>query len=179
MEPLKIPISVGTLGIVRAAAVDEFSASPESVELAINLNFDKIGAVQLRNGLTTLGAQIASGEVLGMSNYRNNAGTTYGLLAKVSSSIYNFNGTLWSLVRSGLSPTSKARFTNFIDLTYMVDGNTGSSVATYNGSTFGSTNIGSLPTGDFIENYRSRIWVTDSATVNSYYSAVIYPTQTR
>ena len=105
-----LPLKVGHLGIVRESAVDETLISPESVEFAINLNFDRIGSAQLRDGLTTLGAQIASGEVLGMSNYRNNAGTTYGLLAKVSSSIYNFNGTLWSLVRSGLSPTSKARF---------------------------------------------------------------------
>ena len=219
MEPLKIPITVGTLGIVRAAAVDEFSASPESVELAINLSFDKIGAVELRNGLTTLGAQISASPILGMSNYRNNAGTTYGLLAKVSSVVYNFNGSNWSSVRTGLSNTSKARFTNFLDLTYMVDGNAGSAVATFNGSiwsavrtslsstskarftnfldltymvdgnggsavatydgsAFGSTNIGSLPKGDDIENYRSRIWVADSATDKVYYTDVVSTSQT-
>ena len=173
-----LPIKIGNLGIVREVAVDEVATSPESVELAINCNFDRIGALQTRNGLTTLGAQIASGAVLGMENYRNNAGTTYGLLAKISSVVYNFNGTNWSSVRTGLSTTSKARFTNFLDLTYMVDGNTGSSVVTFNGSAFGSTNVGSLPAGDDIENYRSRIWVADSATDKVYYTDVVSTSQT-
>ena len=60
----------------------------------------------------------------------------------------------------------------------MVDGNTGSAVSTYNGSTFGSTNIGSLPAGDDIENYRSRIWVADSATDKVYYTDVVSTSQT-
>ena len=178
MEPLKIPISVGHLGVVREASLDEVLTSPESVELAINLNFDRIGATQLRSGLTTLGAQISASTILGMSNYRNNAGTTYGLLAKVAGVVYNFNGTNWSSVRTGLSATSKARFTNFLDLTYMVDGNAGSSLATYNGSTFGTTNVGSLPKGDDIENYRSRIWVADSSTDKVYYTDVVSTSQT-
>ncbi len=173
-----LPIKIGNLGIVREAAVDEVATSPESVELAINVNFDRVGAIQTRKGLTILGAQIAGSAVLGMENYRNNAGTTYGLLAKVSSVVYNFNGSNWSSVRTGLSVTSKARFTNFLDLTYMVDGNAGSVVSTFNGSTFGSTNIGSLPKGDDIENYRSRIWVADSATDKVYYSNVVSTSQT-
>jgi hypothetical protein len=173
----KLPIPISNLGIVRESAVDEVVTSSESVELAINLNFDKIGAVQLRDGITLLGTQIASANVQGMSNYRNNAGTIYGLLAKVGGSVYNYDGS-WSAVRTGLSASSKMRNTNFLDLTYMVDGNSGSAVSTYNGTTFGSTNVGSLPKGDFIENYRSRIWVADSATDKVYYSAVVSTSQT-
>ena len=154
----KLPIPISNLGIVRESAVDESATSPESVELAINLSFDRIGSCQLRNGLTLLGSQIGSSAVLGMENYRNNTGTTYGLLAKVGTQVYNFNGTTWGSVRNGLSLTSKMRTTNFLDLTYMVDGHSGSAVSTYNGSSFGLTNVGSLPTSDFIENYRSRIW---------------------
>lgn len=178
MSPGKLPIPIGSLGIVREAAVDEILTSSESVELALNLNFDRIGAVELRNGLTLLGTRIANSTVLGMSNYRNNTGTVYGLLAKVDANVYNFNGTSWDIVRSSLSASSKARFTNFLDLTYMVNGNNGSVVATYNGTTFGSTNVGSLPAGDFIENYRSRIWVADSSTDKVYYSAVVSTSQT-
>jgi len=174
----KLPIPISNLGIVRESAVDESATSPESVELAINLSFDRIGAVQLRNGLTLLGSQIGSSAVLGMANYRNNAGTTYRLLAKVGTQVYSFNGTTWSSVRDSLSLTSKMRTTNFLDLTYMVNGHSGSAVSTYNGSSFGSTNIGSLPQGDFIENYRSRIWVADSATDKVYYTNVVSTSQT-
>ncbi|MFA6078102.1 MAG: hypothetical protein WC724_03770 [Candidatus Paceibacterota bacterium] len=178
MEQQQLPIQIGQLGIVREKAVDETSASPDTVELAINLNFDSIGSATLRSGITLLGAQIASGTTLGMENYRNNAGTVYGLLAKVASTVYNFNGTAWSSVRTGLGATSKARFTNFLDLTYMVDGNGGANVATYNGSTFGTTNVGSLPKGDYIENYRSRIWVANKAADKVYYSDIVSTSQT-
>jgi len=173
----KLPIPISNLGIVRESAVDEATTSPESVELAINLNFDRIGAVQLRSGLTLLGSQIGSSAVLGMGNYRNNTGTIYGLLAKVDSVVYNYDGS-WNAVRTGLGANTKMRTTNFIDLMYMVDGHSGSVVSTYNGTTFGSTNIGSLPKGDFIENYRSRIWVADSATDKVYYSNVVSTSQT-
>ena len=173
-----IPIPNFTKMLVREKAVDETLSPRDSLELAINFHGDSIGALTTRNGLTTLGAQIAGSAVLGMSNYRNNAGTTYRLLAKVGGTVYSFNDSTWSSVRTGLSLTSKARFTNFLDLTYMVDGNAGSAVSTFNGSTFGSTNIGSLPAGDDIENYRSRIWVADSATDKVYYTDVVSTSQT-
>jgi len=173
----KLPIPIGNLGIVREQAVDEATTSPESVELAINLSFDSIGAVKLRNGLTLLGTRIGLSTVLGMGNYRNNAGTTYGLLAKVDDTVFNYNGA-WTSVRTGLGATSKMRTTNFLDLTYMVDGHNGAVVSTFNGTSFGSSNTGSLPKGDFIENYRSRIWVADSATDKVYYSAVVSTSQT-
>lgn len=181
MEPqgtIQLPINIGQLGVVREAAVDETLASPETLQLAVNMNFDRIGAAQLRNGLTLLGANIDNAAVYGMANYRNNAGTTYRLLAKVNEKVHSFNGTNWSEVRTGLTSSSKARFTNFIDLTYMVNGNAGATVSTFNGTTFGSTNIGSLPKGDFIENYRSRIWVADSSTDKVYYSDVVSTSQT-
>lgn len=177
MQLERIPIKVGHLGVVREAAVDESISSPESMELAVNVNFDRIGASQTRKGLTVLGDQIAPGNILGMTSYRNNAGDTYRLLAKVSNAIYAYDGS-WSSVLTGLSTTSKARFTNFLDLTYMVEGNENGAPQTYNGSSFGSTNVASLPAGDFIENYRSRIWVADSSTDKVYYSDVVSTSQT-
>lgn len=173
-----LPVTIGHLGIVRETSVDEMLVSPDSVELAVNLNFDRIGAAQLRKGITLLGGNIATGEIFGMSNYRNNAGTVYRVLAKVDSIVYDWDESSWSSVRSALSSTSKARFTNFLDLTYMVDGNAGSAVATYNGTTFGTTNVGSLPAGDDIENFRSRIWVADSSTDKVYYTNVVSTSQT-
>jgi len=172
-----LPIPIGNLGIVREKAVDETMTSPDSVELAINLNFDRIGAVELRKGCTLLGTRLSSSSIQGMALYRNNAGTIYKPLAKSGGSVYAYDGS-WSEVRTSLSASSKARFTNFIDLTYMVDGNSGSNCSTFDGSTFGSLNVASLPKGDFIENYRSRIWVADSSTDKVYYSDFVSTSQT-
>jgi hypothetical protein len=171
-------------GIVREAAVDELLVPKDSVELAINMHFDRIGAVVRRPGLTKLGETISSGNpVLGMGFYRNNAGTTFAALAKVNTDVYANTGSGWSSVRPSLTAGLKARFTNFVDYTFMVDGNatvSGSSVLkTWNGSgSFGTTNAASLPKGDFIENYRSRIWVGDKATDKLYYSDVVTTSNT-
>ena len=170
-------------GVVREAAVDEMLVPSDSVELAINLHFDRIGAVVSRPGITALGGTIDSGAVLGLGVYRNNAGSTYAALAKVGTSVYANTGSGWNPVRTGLSSsTTKARFTNLVDYTFMVDGNSaagGSVLQTWGGSgTFGATNDGDLPRGDLIENYRNRIWVGDSSTDKLYYSDVVTTSNT-
>lgn len=59
----------------------------------------------------------------------------------------------------------------------MVDGN--SAIQSYNGSgNFSATNVGSLPSGDFIENFRARLWVADNSTDRVYYSNVVSSTGT-
>lgn len=161
-------------GVVREQAVDEVLAPENTAQFALNLHFDRIGALQLRKGMTAVGGQIASNTaILGIANYRNNARTVYRALAKVGASVYAFNESSWSSVRSGLTASGKARFANFIDLTYMVNGNANEVCSTFNGTTFGTSNVASLPKGDFIEQYRSRIWVGDSSTDNLYYSDVV------
>lgn len=160
-------------GIVREAAVDQSLSPQDSVEFALNVEFDSIGAITRRKGLTRLGSQ-QSGDVLGMGFYRNNAATTYATLAKIAGTVYANTGSGWNSVRTSLGAATKARFTNLVDYTFMVDGNTGSACSTWGGSgSFGSTNVASLPAGDFIENYRNRIWVADNSTDKVYYSDVV------
>ena len=166
-------------GIVREAAVDEFIVPKDSVELAINMHFDRIGAVMRRPGVTKLGDTISSGNpVLGMGVFRNNAGTVHAALAKVDTVVYANTGSGWTSVRTGLTASTKARFTTFADYVYMVNGNNtnnnGAALGTWSGSgSFGTTNDGDLPDGDFIENYRSRIWVADNSVDKVYYSDVV------
>ena len=179
MTSNKIPLSPIIKGMIREKVVDSFLSPLDSCEFSMNLHTDQIGALTLRKGLTLLGAGIGSSPILGMGNYRNNAGTNYKALAKIAVDIYSFNGTSWSSVRSGLDTTSKARFTNLVDYIFMVNGNENEVLQTYNGSgSFGTTNVASLPTGDFIENYRSRIWVADNSVDNVYYSDVVTTSQT-
>lgn len=179
----RFPIPPFQNAVVREAAVDEGLVPQDSVELAINGHFDRIGAFTTRKGIELLGAQIAAGNsVLGMGNYRNNAGTIFAALAKVNADVYANTGSGWSSVRSGLGASTKARFTNLVDYAFMVNGNSaagGSGLATWPGSgSFGSTNAGSLPAGDFIENYRSRIWVADKSTDKVYYTNVVTTSNT-
>ena len=162
-------------GIVREDAVDQSLSPMDSVEFALNVEFDSIGAVTRRKGLTRLGTQITNNtSVLGMGFYRNNAATVYAALAKVGDSVYANSGSGWGVVRTGLVDTSKARFTNLVDYAFMVNGNGNQVVATWGGSgNFGSTNVASLPAGDFIENYRNRIWIADNSDDRVYYSDVV------
>jgi hypothetical protein len=157
-------------GIVRESAIDEVLATPSSCQYAQNLNFDRLGAFQTRNGLTKIGNTIEAFPVLGMHNYVNNAGDTYRLFAKVNTSIYAYNGSTWTAVLTGLGASDKARFTSLVDYTFVA---TGGEIKSSAGSTFGTTNTGDLPACDFIENYRSRLWALDSANDKLYYTDVV------
>jgi len=170
----KIPLPYYTEGIIRPAAIDEIVSLPASLSLAVNFDFDRIGALQTRNGTTIVGSEIvAATPILGLHNYINNAGSIYRLLAKVGTSVYDFNGTNWTARRTGLTGSSKARFTSLVDYTFMVNGNANQACSSYEGGSFGSVNVASLPAGDFIENYRSRIWVADSSDDKLYYTDVV------
>lgn len=161
-------------GIIREKAIDSTIAPTDSCEFSMNLHTDQLGVLTLRKGLTLLGANIGSNPVLGIGNYRNNAGTNYKALAVVGTKVFSFNGSNWSSVRTGLTNEQKARFTNLVDYIFMVNGNGNQALQTYNGSgNFGTTNVASLPAGDFIENYRSRIWVADNSDDKVYYSDVV------
>src|SRR3990167_4681786 len=179
MKQEPIPLTnITQNGVVREAAVGQFLQPSNTVELMLNLHCDKIGEATLRKGLTIVGSQVESGApVLGMVNYRNNARDTFRLLAKIDTDVYAWNGSNWTSVRSGLTASGKARFTNFVDYTFMVNGAYNQALQTYNG-TFGTTNVASLPAGDVIENYRSRIWIGDGSTDKLYYSDVVTTSNT-
>jgi len=175
----KLPLPLYRDGIIREDAIDQSLVPETSVEFAMNLNFDSLGAVRLRRGLTVVDGQIASGTpILGIGLYRNNARTTFRSLANVGTAVYDYSGANWTAVRSGLTSGGKADFANFLDLTYMVNGNGNQACQTYNGSTFGTTNVGSLPAGDFVEQYRSRIWVGDASTDQVFFTDVVSTSQT-
>jgi len=164
-------------GIVREAAVDETLVPVNTAQLLQNLHCDQIGALTLRKGLTLLGSQISSGNsILGMANYINNARDNFKLLANVGGQVYSYGGTSWGSVRNGITDGAKARFTNFIDLTYMVNGT--DATQTYNGTSFSTSNVASLPVADNIENYRSRIWCATKSNDKVYYSNVVSTSQT-
>lgn len=177
----QFPIPVASRGVVREASVDEMLSPADSIEFSLNGHFDRIGAWVRRKGTTRLGdgRLVNLTPIRGMGNYRNNAGTIYAALAKVGTVVKAYTGSSWADVRTGLTASSKARFTNLVDHTFMVNGNGNESCATWNGSgNFGSTNVASLPAGDYIENYRNRIWILDKSTDKLYYSNVVTTSNT-
>lgn len=177
----KLSLPAYTKGMVREAAVDSPLSPPDSVELSLNLHGDTIGALKLRKGMTLLGSAVSAGNpVLGIGNYRNNAGTAYRALAKAGTKAFAYDGSNWSEIRDGLVSASKMRFTNFVDYTFMVNGSgsNGNALRTYDGTTVAGVNVASLPQGEFVENYRSRIWVGDASTDKLYYSDVVSTSNT-
>jgi hypothetical protein len=57
IENIKLPYP--TEGVIRTAQLDDTVAPENSVQLAVNMNFDRIGAVQTRLGVTTYATQLA------------------------------------------------------------------------------------------------------------------------
>ena len=173
----RIPLPYFKQGIIREASIDEVIALPDSVEFAQNVNFDRLGAFQTRDGFTKIGDTIeADKDIFGMANFINNARTVYRLFAKVNESIYVYDGSSWTSALGSLSATSKARFTSLVDYIFMA---TGGGIKSSSGSSFGTTNVADLPSGcEYIENFRSRLWAADSATDKVYYTDVVTTSQT-
>ncbi len=160
-------------GIIHEDIVDDVISPSNSVNEAINLNFDVMGAVQLREGTTLLGNNISSSDILGLHQFLDEGtGTDDQLIAVNGDKVYYLNGSTWTNVESVTSGL-KTRFTNFLDRAMMVNGT--DAVIGWDGSgAFDTTNLVNAPIGHYIENYRSRVWIanTDSNPSRLYYSTV-------
>lgn len=91
--------------------------------------------------------------------------------------IYNWDGANWTNVRSGLKTNQKARFSQFLNYLWMVNGNAsiGDAVATSNGGAFGDDLVPiGLPPGDYIQaGFEGRIWIVDSLLDALYYTDIV------
>lgn len=173
IENIKIPYA--TEGVIRSAQLDDAVCPENSVQLAINMHFDRIGAISTRPGIatfaTTLGGSVSSFGTL------NILGGNKRLFAQVGSTIYVWNGSAWTSVRT-VTGTAKARYSQFLNRVWMVNGNAGSTPATSNGGAFGTTDVpATFPKGDFIEaGYGGRVWVADASKDILYYTDIVQST---
>ena len=71
--------------------------------------------------------------------------------------------------------SKKARFSQFLDYTWMVNGNAGDAIQTFNGFSFGTTLVpATLPKGDFIHGgFEGRVWVADKDQDIIYYTDIV------
>lgn len=174
---IKIPYP--TEGVVRSAQLSDTVAPENSAQLGLNVNFDRIGSWQTRLGVSEFATQLA-GAILTFGSISIQSSGLRRLLAQVGNTISSWDGTAWTSVRTLTSTTNKARYSQFLNLTYTVNGNAGAGgdpIQTFNGTAYSATNVGSLPAGDLVQaGFEGRVWVGDASLDRLYYTDIASPT---
>lgn len=112
--------NIGVNGLIRQAAVDDSLTPDGAVTEAINVNFDRIGVVQTRPGMVTIGTTIATGyPIQGLHNVSN--GTLIAVFSQGGSArIYAYSSSWVSNLTSGTANTTK-RFVEFAGKTIAIN----------------------------------------------------------
>ena len=172
LKNIKIPYP--TEGVIRSAQLDDTITPENSVQLAINMNFDRVGAMTTRPGIatfaTTLGGSVTSLGTLSIQ------GGIKRLYAQVGTDISVWNGATWTSVRT-TTVSTKARYAQFLNYIYMVNGT--DALQASNGGAFSVVaNIvpsgPAMPVGDYISaGFEGRIWVANKANDAIYFSDIV------
>lgn len=174
-----IPIPHPVEGTIRTAAIDDAVAPTDSLELGLNFNFDSMGASTGRPGLVQYTAtNPENNPITNFGVWAQNATANRRLLAQVDDTVYSWNGAAWANVRNLTNAVNKARFTQFLNLTYMVNGFDGDVIQSFDGTNFGVTQLGDL-VGLKLDNvdagFEGRIWGLDRSTDRLYYTDIVDP----
>lgn len=167
-------VSDFTNGLVTKGAISDSQFPLNAVQESVNFHFDRIGCATLRAGTTRLGNQL-SGNILGLYEFRDSgSGSNNQIIAVNGTVAYYLSAGTWTSKRTGLTSGSKARFSTFLDYVFMVNGTEATAIWDgAAGNNFLTTgNAASAPTGKFIENFRSRMWIAGNSTYPDrlYYS---------
>ena len=171
LGPVKIPYP--TEGVIRSAQLNDTVCPENSVQLAMNINFDCVGAWQTRPGAATLyttrGGSITSFGTL------NIQGGVKKLFSQVTTDISVWTGSAWSSVRTATVST-KARFSQWLNRIYMVNGTDALQVSS--GGNFsaeaGFVPATTMPVGHFVQaGFDGRIWVGNKTTDALYFSDIV------
>ena len=168
--------NIGSSGIILEDIVDESLMPVGAVNWAINMHFDRIGGATVRNGYTILEEQVADTySCLGLHQFLDTGtGTNDRLISVFNTVAYALVSGTWTSKRTGLTANSKARFTNFVDLVFMV--NAVDAMQSWDGGAgnFSTTNVTSAPAAAYIENFRTRVWAARTSANPSrlHYSSI-------
>jgi len=170
-----ITIPYPTEGVIRSAQLSDTVCPEDSVQLAINMNFDRIGSITTRLGVEAIDVALA-GSVTSFGTL-NIQGSDKRLFGQVAKDISAWNGTTWTSVRT-TTVTTKARYSQFLNRTWMVNGNSGDAVMTSGGTAFDTTLVpADFPKGDFIQaGFDGRVWVADASNDILYYTDIVQST---
>jgi hypothetical protein len=174
IKNIKIPYP--TEGVIRSAQLSDTVCPENSVQLAVNMNFDRIGAITSRPGMTTF-ATTLTGSVISFGTLNIQSSATRRLFSQVGTDISVWNGSTWTSVRTATVST-KARFSQWLDRVWMVNGNAGDAPKTSNGGAFDTTDVpATLPKGDFIQaGFDGRVWIGNKAKDFLYYTDIVQST---
>jgi hypothetical protein len=173
LKNIKIPYP--NEGMIRSAQLNDTVCPENSVQLTVNMNFDRVGAIQTRPGVETF-ATSRAGSITSFGAL-NILGGIKRLFAQVGTDISVWNGATWASVRT-TTVSTKARFSQFLNYVWMVNGNAGDVPKASNGGTFDTTVVpATLPKGDFIQaGYGGRVWVADASKDILYYTDIVQST---
>ncbi len=171
LKNIKIPYP--TEGVIRSAQLNDTVTPENSVQLGLNINFDRVGAWQTRPGVQTL-YSTRTGSITSFATL-NIQGGVKKLFSQVATDISVWTGSAWSTVRT-TSVSTKARFSQWLNRVYMVNGTDALQVSS--GSTFsaeaGFVPATTMPVGDFVQaGFDGRIWIASKTSDALYYSDIV------
>lgn len=171
IENIKVPYP--TEGVIRSAQLNDTVCPENSVQLAINMHFDRIGSMTGRLGAEEY-ADDLSGSVksFGTLNIQGGVKRLYG---QVGTNVSVWNGTTWATARTATVAT-KARFSQWLNRIYMVNGT--DALQCSSGGAFsaeaGFVPATPMPVGDYIQaGFDGRIWIANKANDALYYSDIV------
>lgn len=174
LKNIKIPYP--TEGVIRSAQLNDTVTPENSVQLAVNMNFDRVGAIMTRPGVTALHADATRGGAIQAFGTLNTiTGGLNKLFSQVGTDVSVWSGAAWSSVRT-TTGSGKARFSQWLDHIYMVNGT--DALQCSDGGNFAAT-AGfvpaiAMPIGDFVQaGFDGRIWVGNKANDALYYSDIV------
>jgi hypothetical protein len=186
----KIIRNLGIYGLIRQAEVSDSLIPDGACTEALNVNFDSVGSITSRLGLTTLGSTIATGyPIWGLTNTQNGS-----MMACVSQGgsmrVYAFpSGGAWTSSLTGGTANIRVRFLEAAGRTVVL--NFGNITNQYSSMQFLNTSDTWVTTGNPInpqaltdqvagspnpiygEVYKSRIYVVGANSSRLWYSNVI------
>jgi hypothetical protein len=130
LEPKNID-NLGVHGLIRPASVDDSLIPDTGCTEAVNVNFDRIGAVMVRPGLTnTWGTVSATTPTYNPCIGLHNAAGSFIIAGFKGTAtavrLYVYGGEGWNLQASNLFSTAKVRFIEFANRTMWMNGTTDS-----------------------------------------------------
>ncbi len=171
LENVKIPYP--TEGMIRSAQLNDTVTPETSVQLALNMNFDRVGAWQTRPGVATLYIS-RNGSITSFGSL-NVQGGVKRLYSQVGTDISALISNVWTTVRT-CTTTNKARYSQWLNRLYMVNGV--DALQCSSGSTFsaeaGFVPATVMPVGHFVQaGFDGRIWVGNKDTDVLYFSDIV------
>lgn len=174
VQNIKVPYP--TEGIIRTAQLDDTIAPEDSCQLAVNMNFDVVGAFQTRPGIALFVNLVDP--IFSMGAFNSDAplnriliqsGIGGVVIYSVDPATGSFSGVLTML------NNNKVRYAQYLNLTWIASGIDGQAIKTFDGSAFGTTQVpAGFPKGDYIQaGFEGRVWIAQKNTGVIYYTDIV------